>query len=165
MHKTDLIDLFNYTGFAWDQFREAVPDEADLVRAAPGSGWPALRNCLGHIVLAYERWVPAIIELKARPLPEPAADDFASWPQIQAYREGVRNELLGALEGWSDEELAAMHEVDVDGDMLRYSRAELVLHLLLHERGHHGDVTTLFWQLGIDADTSLEYRFHLQREG
>jgi hypothetical protein len=36
--------------------------------------------------------------------------------------------------------------------------------LLLHERGHHGDVTTLFWQLGVDAETQLEYRFHLGRD-
>jgi uncharacterized damage-inducible protein DinB len=26
--------------------------------------------------------------------------------------------------------------------------AEIVLHLLLHERGHHGDVSTLFHALG-----------------
>jgi uncharacterized damage-inducible protein DinB len=43
------------------------------------------------------------------------------------------------------------------------SRGELVLHLLLHERGHHGDVTTLFWQLGIEPDIGLDYRFHLGR--
>ena len=30
--------------------------------------------------------------------------------------------------------------------------------------GHHGDVTTLFWQLGFDPETVLEYRFHLGRQ-
>jgi uncharacterized damage-inducible protein DinB len=163
VQKADLLDLFEYTGFAWDQFREAVPDDAQLARVAPGSGWPALRNCLGHMVLAYERWVPAIIELKTGPLPELADGDFVTWAQIQAHRERVRSRLRNALESWSDRELAVVHEVNVDGDAVRYSRAELVLHLLLHERGHHGDVTTLFWQLGIGADTSLEYRFHLRR--
>ena len=39
----------------------------------------------------------------------------------------------------------------------------MITHLLLHERGHHGDVTTLFWQLGFDTETVLEYRFHLGR--
>jgi uncharacterized damage-inducible protein DinB len=53
--------------------------------------------------------------------------------------------------------------VDVDGDPIQYSRGELITHLLLHERGHHGDVTTLFWQLGLEPETLLEYRFHLGR--
>lgn len=164
MNKEGVLDLFDYTSFAWDQLRQAVPHDAELVRVAAGSGWPALRNCLGHMVLAYERWLPAIVELRTRPMPELSDGDFSTWEQIDAHRERVRSELRGRLQGWSERELAVLHEVHVDGDTLRYSRAELAVHLLLHERGHHGDVTTLFWQLGIDPDFALEYRFHLRRE-
>jgi uncharacterized damage-inducible protein DinB len=53
------------------------------------------------------------------------------------------------------------YTVNVDGEMLPYSRGELLTHLLLHERGHHGDVSTLFYQLGIEPDMRVEYRFHL----
>jgi uncharacterized damage-inducible protein DinB len=70
--------------------------------------------------------------------------------------------LRGQIAGWSDEELSETHDVNIYGEPIRYSRSELIVHLLLHERGHHGDVTTLFWQLGIDAP-QLEYRFHLRR--
>lgn len=161
MNRSDLLDLYDFTSFAWDRIREAVPDDADLVHAAPGSGWPALRNCLGHVVLAYERWVPAIAELRTRDLPTLRDGELRTWAQLDAYRDRVRAALRAAILDPSEEELTALRDVDVDGETLRYSRAELVLHLLLHERGHHGDVTTLLWQLGRGDETILEYRFHL----
>jgi len=165
MHKADLIDLFEYTDYVWDQLRQAVPDDVQLTQVAPGSGWPTLRTCLGHMVLAYERWLPAIIELRSQPLPEPGDGDLSTWAQIDAHRDRVRRELRRHLDGSTDDELGVLHDVDVDGTTIRYTRAELVLHLLLHERGHHGDVTTLLWQLGIEPDLPLEYRFHLRRAG
>jgi uncharacterized damage-inducible protein DinB len=163
MDKAALQDLFAYTGWAWDQIRGAIPDDETLRTVAPGSGWPALRNCLAHIVLAYDRWVPAIVELESRPLPELAPDDFLSRRQIDAHRRRTRDELQSRLAAWNDAELGEIHDVDIDGEPIRYSRGELIAHVLLHERGHHGDVTTLFWQLGFDSETVLEYRFHLGR--
>lgn len=164
MDKAALHDLFDYTSFAWEQLKAAVPDDDVLVAEAPGSGWPSLRNCFAHIILAYDRWVPAIAERKSRPMPNLASDDFLTWAQVDAHRRRTRDALRSALERWDDGGLAEQHDVDVDGESIRYSRGELITHLLLHERGHHGDVTTLFWQLGIEAETLLEYRFHLVRD-
>jgi uncharacterized damage-inducible protein DinB len=163
MDKAALVDLFAYTGWAWDQIRAAIPEDETLTAVAPRSGWPTLRNCLAHIVLAYDRWVPAIVDLKNRPLPELAPGDFLTWPQIDAQRRRTRDVLQPHLEAWTDAELRQRHEVDIDGEAIQYSRGELMTHLLLHERGHHGDVTTLFWQLGFESETLLEYRFHLGR--
>ncbi len=163
MDKAALQNLFAYTGWAWDQVKAAIPDEENLRAAAPGSGWPALRNCLAHIVLAYDRWVPAIVELKTRPMPQLAPDDFQTWAQIDDRRQRTRDGLQSHLDAWTDAELGEPHVVDVDGEPIGYSRGELITHLLLHERGHHGDVTTLFWQLGFASETVLEYRFHLGR--
>ena len=163
MDKAALQDLFAYTDWTWEQIRQAIPNEAALTAVAPGSGWPTLRDCLGHIVLAYDRWVPAIVDLETGALPDLGANDFLTWAQIDAHRRRTRDPLRSHLEGWTDAELSAQRDVNVYGDSIRYSRAELVTHLLLHERGHHGDVTTLFWQLGIEAETALEYRFHLGR--
>src|SRR5436190_4875989 len=161
MDKVALRDLFAYTGWAWEQIKGAIPDDETLRTAAPGSGWPTLRNCLAHIVLAYDRWLPAIVDLKSRPLPELAPDEFLTWSQIDAQRRRTRGALQSPLDGWTDAELRERHAVDVDGEPVQYSPAELITHLLLHERGHHGDVTTLLWQLGLDSETPLEYRFHL----
>lgn len=163
MDRAALLDLFAYTGWAWDQIKAAIPDDKTLSVAAPGSGWPALRNCLGHIVLAYDRWIPAIVDLGSRPMAELGPDDFLTWTQIESHRRRTRDALQSPLDKWSDSALREPHEMDIDGELIRYSRAELIAHLLLHERGHHGDVTTLFWQLGLDSETPLEYRFHLGR--
>ena len=163
MDKGALQDLFSYTGWAWDQIRARIRDDATLRAVAPGSGWPALRNCLAHIVLAYDRWVPAIVDLKSRPLPDLALDDFLTWLQIDARRRRTRDALQSHLDAWTDADLREQHQVDIDDEPVRYSRGELITHLLLHERGHHGDVTTLFWQLGLEPETLLEYRFHLGR--
>jgi uncharacterized damage-inducible protein DinB len=164
MDKAALEDLFAYTGWVWDQVRATVPADETLVTVAPGSSWPDLRNCLAHIILAYDRWVPAIVELRTRPVPELPDNDFRTWAQVGAQRERTRTSLHEAIDHWPDSNLQQMHDVDIDGSAIRYSRAELILHLLLHERGHHGDITTLFWQLGIELDTPLEYRFHLARK-
>jgi uncharacterized damage-inducible protein DinB len=164
MDKQALHDLFAYTGWAWEQIRTAIPDDETLIVVAPGSGWPALRNCLGHIILAYDRWLPAIVDLESRPLPELPPDDYLTWSQIDAHRRRTRDPLESHLNDWTDADLSQQHDVDIGGEPIRYSRAELITHLLLHERGHHGDVTTLLWQLGLDAEIPLEYRFHLGRD-
>src|SRR5207247_2971653 len=102
MDKAALRDLFAYTGWAWDQIRARIPDETTLRAAAPGSGWPALRNCLAHIILAYDRWVPAIVDQRSRPIPELAADDFQTWKQVDAHRRRTRDPLQSHIEAWSD---------------------------------------------------------------
>ena len=163
MDRAALQDLFAYTGWAWDQIRARIPDDETVRAVAPGSGWPALRNCLAHIILAYDRWVPAIVDLESRPLPDLAPGDFVTSAQIDAHRSRTRDALQSHTEAWTDIDLREQHVVDIDGEALRYSRSELITHLLLHERGHHGDVTTLFWQLGFESETVLEYRFHLGR--
>jgi len=112
MDKAALRDLFAYTGWAWEQISVAIPDDAALRAVAPGSGWPALRNCLAHIVLAYDRWIPAIVDLETRPLPDLAPNDFLTWPQIDAHRRRTRDELQSHLEAWADADLRERHEVD-----------------------------------------------------
>lgn len=163
MDRAGLIDLFDFTTFAWEEIRHAVPGDEDLLRIARGSGWPTLRHCLAHMVLAYDRWLPAITSDAARPVPELRDGDLLTWRELDAGHAQRQEELRGRLRAWSDAELFHPRDVNVDGGVLRYSRAELVLHLLLHERGHHGDVTTLFWQLGIEPDRPIEYRFYLGR--
>jgi uncharacterized damage-inducible protein DinB len=54
--------------------------------------------------------------------------------------------------------------MNVDGDMLVYSPAEIFAHAMLHGRQHHGDVNTLLSQLGIEVPT-VEFRFSLQGRG
>lgn len=163
MNKADLLDLFEYTEFAWRQLVTVTADDEVLLRPAPNSGWPTLRNCLGHMVVAYGRWSPAIIDRKTGELPPIREGDFLTWKSLDEAHSAARRQLRERVERWSEPELRDLADVEVYGETIRYSRSELIVHMLLHERGHHGDVTTLFWQLGIDAQTTLEYRFHLRR--
>lgn len=160
MRKAELLSLSDYADYVWDEFTRAIP-ESELRRIAPGSGWPTLRDCLGHMLAAHERWTPAILEQKTGTMPEYGPGDFVSWDDLDAERNRLRAPLREQLEVWSDDTLADVWDVNVDGEVLRYSRGELVAHLLLLERGHHGDVTTLLWQLNIDVDIAIEYRFFL----
>jgi uncharacterized damage-inducible protein DinB len=91
------------------------------------------------------------------------ADAAHALSEIDAARSAARDQLDSLLDGLSDEDLQRVREFEIDGETMPYSYAELFAHLALHERGHHGDVTTLFYQLGVSADTQLEYRFHLGR--
>ena len=54
----------------------------------------------------------------------------------------------------------APREMNVDGETLVYSPADIFAHAMLHERQHHGDVNTLLYQLGIEIPI-VEFRFSL----
>jgi uncharacterized damage-inducible protein DinB len=58
------------------------------------------------------------------------------------------------------EEGVTPREMNVDGDTIVYSPADIFAHTLLHERQHHSDVHTLLYQLGIEVPI-VEYRFSL----
>jgi uncharacterized damage-inducible protein DinB len=43
---------------------------------------------------------------------------------------------------------------------MNMSVADILAHLLLHERGHHGDLSTLFYHFGAELP-SMDYRVYL----
>jgi uncharacterized damage-inducible protein DinB len=161
MDKAALLDLMAYTDYAWSDIETSFGfDNEVLVRPAPGSGWPALRNCLAHILLGRERWNAAIIERKTIGVPDLADDALRTWGELNAYRAETGSRLASFLAGLSEADLVAPQQFDIDGDMLTYSHGDLVLHLVLHEIAHHGDVSTLMYQLGMEPWVP-GYRFHV----
>jgi len=150
-------ELYAYTDFTWRAHVEAVKGlgpEA-LVERATGSGWPALEDALGHINWAYQRW-----------LSDPAGTtevsfDCAfinSWVDLESFRADVRRRFRGYFDSLSDGELTTARAMNVDGEMVLYSPADIFAHVLLHELRHHGDINTLFYQLGGEGPM-VEYRF------
>ncbi len=83
--------------------------------------------------------------------------ELASWADVERYREQVRERFREMLE-CDDDDLYRQRDIDVDGETVSYSHGEILANLLLHERGHHGDISTLFYQLGIDMP-NIDYRF------
>jgi uncharacterized damage-inducible protein DinB len=149
--------LFTFTDYSWDEHESVIRPLGDnaLTAPAPGSGWPALRDALAHINWAYIRWLANPDATTDEPV-----ERVASWRELDAYRRRVRDHARGYLHSLDDEELATPREMNVDGETLLYSPGEILVHVLLHERQHHGDVNTLLYQLGIEIPI-VEYRFSL----
>jgi uncharacterized damage-inducible protein DinB len=150
-------ELFAFTDYSWGEHERAIHPLGDdvLRKPAPGSGWPALSDALAHINWAYIRWLAD---------PAGTTDEregpVSSWDELEAHRRRVRGHAREYLDSLGDSELLTPREMIVDGETLLYSPADIFVHVLLHERQHHGDVNTLLYQLGVEPPI-VEYRFSL----
>jgi uncharacterized damage-inducible protein DinB len=157
MDRAAIQELFTFTDYSWGEHEDLIRPlgDAKLTEPAPGSGWPALRDALAHINWAYVRWLAD----PAGTTDEPE-EGVTSWDELDAYRRRVRDQARAYLDSLGDDELVTPREMNVDGDTLVYSPADIFAHTLLHERQHHGDVHTLLYQLGIEVPI-VEFRFSL----
>jgi uncharacterized damage-inducible protein DinB len=164
MDRASLLDIMAFTDFAWSEVEKSFNSDNDvLLREATGSGWPALRNCLAHILRGRERWNPAIIDGKSGDMPDLAEGELMTWADLNEYRRKTGARLTEYLAGIDEATLQEKLEVDIDGTPLLYSRMDLALHLVLHEISHHGDISTLMYQLGMEPWVPY-YRFYANRE-
>jgi uncharacterized damage-inducible protein DinB len=146
--------LFGYTTFTWAVYGrslETLPAGA-FTHPVEGSGWPSMRDALFHVAGAWDGWLAGYLKVNVT-IANPA--DLTTWAQVDAYRNTMRGLLHRIIEETSDEEfdrpmlpLNRPAAPGVEGGQLLASAAQVVAHLLLHERGHHGDISTLIHQLG-----------------
>jgi uncharacterized damage-inducible protein DinB len=157
MDRTAIEELFAFTDYTWREHERAIRPLGDevLTEPAPGSGWPALRDALTHINWAYVRWLADPAGTRDEPV-----ERVRSWDELEAYRRRLRDHAREYLDCLGDGELLTPRQMNVDGETLLYSPADIFVHVLLHERQHHGDVSTLLYQLGVEAPI-VEYRFSL----
>jgi uncharacterized damage-inducible protein DinB len=157
MDRAAIEELWSFTEYSWHEHEETIRPLGDdlLTRPAPGSGWPALRDALAHINWAYIRWLTDPAGTSDEPV-----ERVESWEELEAYRRRVRGHAREYLDSLSDGELLTPRVMNVDGEPLAYSPADIFVHALLHERQHHGDVNTLLYQLGVEIPI-VEYRFSL----
>ena len=157
MDRAAIEELFTFTEYSWREHERLIRPLGDelLTQPAPGSGWPALRDALAHTVWAYVRWLADPSGTTDEPM-----EPVESWDELDAYRRRLRGHARAYLDSLGDDELVTPREMNVDGETLVYSPADILVHTLLHERQHHGDVNTLLYQLGIEVPI-VEYRFSL----
>lgn len=165
MDRAAITELFEYNEFAW---RAIISDAAHLgddilTKPAPGSGWPALGNCLGHILFAYNVWIDALqgeprtLEQQARPA--------ITWSEAESWNGATRARFRAYLNSLSDQQLHTDLAVSVYGETVAYTPAEILGNTVLHERGHHGDVNTLFYQHGLLGDAGVpDYRWFVNEQ-
>lgn len=159
MNRSAIEELFAFSDFCWRQHEETIRalGEGALAKPVPGSGWPALRDALAHVNFGYDRWLAT---LSGKPMFGFDVESVRSWDNLEAGRRRVREWFRENLDSFSDIELTTPREMNVDGEMLLYRPADILTHVLLHERGHDGDVSTLLYQIGIEPPV-VEYRFSL----
>lgn len=157
MDRTAIEELWTFTDYSWGEYERAIRPHGDatLVAPAPGSGWPALRDALTHINWAYVRWLADPAGTTDEPV-----ECVESWDELDAYRGRVLGHAREYFDSLGDHELKRPREMNVDGEPMRYSPADIFAHAFLHERQHHGDLNTLMYQLQIDIPI-VEFRFSL----
>jgi uncharacterized damage-inducible protein DinB len=157
MDRAAIEELLAFSDHAWREYEGAIRPLGDeiLTAPAPGSGWPALRDVLAHISWAYVRWLADPAGTSDEPV-----EHVESWDELDSYRRRVLGHAREYLDALGDGELVTPREMNIDGETLRYSPADIFAHALLHERQHHGDLNTLLYQLGIEVPI-VEYRFSL----
>ena len=147
LDRAALEELYDYTSFTWQTYGNVVrglPAGA-LTQPVEGSGWPALRDVLFHVAGGWDGWLRDQAGSTA-PLDE-GAESATSWEYLNGYRERVRGWMRRILDETSDIDLHRRNLPEFNGAMM-VTKAEILGHILLHERGHHGDITTLVSTLG-----------------
>ena len=157
MDRAGIEELFTFTDYSWSEYERLIRPLGDdlLTKPAPGSGWPALRDALAHMVWAYVRWLADPAGTTDQPV-----KPIESWDELEAYRSRVRGHDRDYLDSLGAEELLTPREMSVDGKPKRYSPADIFVHAMLHERQHHGDLSTLLYQHGVEPPI-VEFRFSL----
>ena len=157
MDRAGIEELISFTEYAWDTYEETIRPLGDevLTRPAPGSGWPALRDALVHMTWAYVRWLASPVATTDEP-----KEPVNSWKDLDVYRRRVRDSMRVYLDSLDDAVLLAPREMSVDGEPMLYSPADIFVHLMLHERQHHGYLNTLLPQRGAEIPI-VECRFCL----
>lgn len=151
--KLPMATLKELLGYHYDrrerlyQFLEQLPPEhltADL-----RVGWRDLRGLLLHCLETEVFWIQCGVLQGERP-----DWDFRQFPDLAAIRQQAAR-VRDATEGW----LAGLTEEDLDrkaairysdGTEVRFTLAKAVMHLILHDAHHRGQVSSLARQLGYE---------------
>jgi uncharacterized damage-inducible protein DinB len=159
LNRDAIEELYGYTEFTWSVYGmqvELLPP-GELAVPVPGSGWPALIDAFRHLLFAYDRWLHE--RLGAEAVIVPQIRDVASWEAFEDRRTNVRASFRRVLDETPDVELFKPR-ITVGDPPGMMSAGDVLAHVLLHERGHHGDISTLFFAKGIEMP-SMDYRVYL----
>lgn len=166
MNRDALNELFDFTTFTWETYARMMRGltDADLVRPLENAGWTTLREPLVHLAAAWDGYLS---EKAGQEFAEFDLDTVVTWAAVQSVRAQGRGWMRGILDDMTDAQLfeETSPTWDAQPDASRSTVSDVILHILLHERGHHGDVTTLFSRLGVAVPNSdfLVYQFFKNR--
>jgi uncharacterized damage-inducible protein DinB len=162
MDRAAITELFDYTGWAWQRIARVIDEQHIDAYAKPmeGSGWPSIAACLSHVVSAHDGWLNGSwggIQAGQFSYPAEWPKPVDDWPAMKAYHERLRDTFRRVLDV-PDDVLYAKRTIDDGFGPEELSRADILANLVVHERGHHGDLNTLFHLHGVKS-YFIDYRF------
>jgi uncharacterized damage-inducible protein DinB len=129
-----------------------------------GPAGAGLRQPLVHVACAWDGW---LAEHAGDTFTDFDIDTINTWDAIENIRATTRAWMRRILDDMPDTDLFEKTEpASAHPDANRVTAADAFLHIFLHERGHHGDISTLFSQLGVPlgGNDYLVYRFFKDRK-
>jgi uncharacterized damage-inducible protein DinB len=170
MKRDGITELFDYTGWAWERFERIIDGLPEGAYADPvaGSGWPSIAACMTHFVAAYDGWINhefGGLNLGEMSYPATYPEPVTSWADMKTYYQRCRDSFRRAL-ALPDDQFYAKKTYDIQeqpGDPPEeLSPADILANLVIHERGHHGDLSTLFHTLGVRSFL-VDFRYFTTR--
>lgn len=161
MDRAAITELFDYIGWAFERYARVLDGQPShrFSEPIPGSGWPSIAACFHHFVAGYDIWLNAAWSFSLGPLLHPGDNEtvsawangesgpapvIESWPELRGYHARCRGAVRAAM---AVPDGVLFERREIRGGLR--SRGDAITDLLLHERGHHGDINTLFYQLGL----------------
>lgn len=120
----------------------------DFVRPM-GIGWSDIRGTLVHCLRAEEFWVQHGIQGKARPKHDPdACPDAAA---LRALAHAVRQRTESFFQNLTESDLQREASVVLSrGDTVRFTYGRALIHVIMHDAHHRGELTALLRIMGYD---------------
>ena len=143
-----LCELFDHNYWARDRQLQACAALAPGEFLRPlGSSFPSLRDTLAHLVAVEWLWLERWQGRSPRSMPP--AEDFPSLAVISGRWSAVERDMRLYLAGLTGQALAQPFTYrNFQGEQWTYPLWRAMLHLLLHQAHHRGQVTTMLRQLG-----------------
>lgn len=148
----DLHTLFDYSARYRARLRDTLKDVSPdaFTREFPSIGHGSLRETLLHCVGVEEEWVTVDAQKREMDWEQYQSGLYPTPDSVFARWDRVRRQTLEFVSALGPSGLARNVEI-TDGEVSRgwFSIEDILLHVLLHEIGHRGDVTTLMSASGV----------------
>lgn len=127
----------------------AALSEEEFLRPIGGS-FPSVRDTLSHLVRVEWLWLERFLGHSPRSLPP--AEEYLTLAAIKERWRDVERGMREYIGGLSEAALAeVVTYVSTRGQEWKYSRWQMLYHVLNHQSYHRGQVTNLLRQLGHPA--------------
>lgn len=166
MERACIAELLDYVDWAWERIERTIDDlpPRTFGEAVGGSGWPSLAACCFHATSAYDGWIHGEWALGNGEYIATTDEPITAFDDFKEYRRLCMDAARGVLD-LDDDAFYGRQRFEIEpGVIEEMSPADVLSNLVLHERGHHGDVNTIFHQLGVRSYI-IDYRYFITRPG